>query len=836
MAPSTRPSVLAATFMGLLLAAPGQAQEVDLGPPFGRVELVEEIDCGQAPPADGFFEEPVGASQVQTVLGRAARVLPNEGGPAYFSYRIGAGRGLSAGGAYVLVVDYPQDAPRTLFIINRGAETTRGLTTGRGIGDTVGGYTNNNLESVDAPLSGAWERWSALFYLHDHLAQDHTASPMTRPLTPADGFWVAIARAEAADAPESAGPAVARIALYRVPDDQALFAPIPWPPAPLPRRHLFWREEMSDGVLNARDGNQPGVEPESKWFDYKARQMRFLGMDTYALDLLEFGANQGWDSSEYGGNDWVYQSDNPQRWEQVLALAKQHGLSALPYYEYCGSKGAHGLGFERRCRPLGDATYNPDTGHYDYTHVWWTEVANADVTDPDTFEDLRKILELTVVRPAADHDILGAWIRTRPSQLPISFADAALARFAAVQPDLDAVTRAQLQADAQLYERYLAWWYDQRKAFLLAIRDYLRTATGKPLLLMFTPYSGEPGPSIGGGQVATDDEAFWQALGLSTRPFQQVLDQDAYTQAVLSPPGTWGDWEWQHAVPPADPDNFRQEDGVLLSLPFNRQYTVRTPAPFDAMRLPAGLAMVRHYPLNENRLHAGLGYQVSDVERAGPACMWAEAQAMANGDPHLIGYLSAARFTRGFPQAVRAFNLAFLALPALPSQPVPGASSDPAVVVRQIPTPEHGTYLAVVNTSLEAKAGVQIQLPVQAAARDLVGDEAIGIEAGAIRLDFGPAELKAIRLFGDIDPEPDPDGGQEDGGLGDGESADGDGDEPDGGIPADGDAGTDTDPAKVKGSACGCTQGGGSGGCLLLGLLAWIFVRPRRVRTGAARP
>ena len=41
------------------------------------------------------------------------------------------------------------------------------------------------------------------------------------------------------------------------------------------------------------------------------RLAKFLGVDTFSRDLLEFGHNQGWDSSKFGGNDWVYQSSRP---------------------------------------------------------------------------------------------------------------------------------------------------------------------------------------------------------------------------------------------------------------------------------------------------------------------------------------------------------------------------------------------------------------------------------------------------------------------------------------------------------------------------------------------
>ena len=63
---------------------------------------------------------------------------------------------------------------------------------------------------------------------------------------------------------------------------------------------------------------------------------------------------------------------------------------------------------------------------------------------------------------------------------------------------------------------------------------------------------------------------------------------------------------------------------------------------------------------------------MADIERAGPYCMMAEALAMANGDPTMLGYLLGGNFGRGFPQYVREFNANFLALPALPSERLVG--------------------------------------------------------------------------------------------------------------------------------------------------------------------
>ena len=136
-------------------------------------------------------------------------------------------------------------------------------------------------------------------------------------MTPPDGFWFIVAQPAAFQDPLGAGAAVSKIRLYEVTDPSDLTLPIPFPPAGLPRRHIFSREEMADGVVaighkpEEKDESLRGVKDIASWFEYKMRVMEFLGIDTYGQDLLEFGHNQGWDSAEGGGSDWVNQAPNP---------------------------------------------------------------------------------------------------------------------------------------------------------------------------------------------------------------------------------------------------------------------------------------------------------------------------------------------------------------------------------------------------------------------------------------------------------------------------------------------------------------------------------------------
>ena len=355
--------------------------------PFGTLSLVDEVDCGADDPGHQARFDPAGASRKQTVLGRPCRVLaPTAGECAAMCFRIGARKLLRPGAAYVLAVEYPEDAPRSMAVINTGCETSRGFHTGAALGDAMHPkYVDNFVESLDLPLSGKWEQWTELFRLHDRFPEKGLArgTSRPRPLTPEDGFDVTIAQFSDKNIPLSKGAAVGKIRLYEVVDPDKLALAVNFPPEGLPRRRLFWREEMADGVIEGKKIQDRGVEKPLEWYRYKAELMRFLGMNTYAKDLLEFGACQHWDPTGYGGNKWVYfNGDNKDLWRQIVELMGQYGFDVLPYYEYSGSKGQEGLGSQRRAKPL--------KGEGDYSQISWIESANADLTDPDTYADFKK--------------------------------------------------------------------------------------------------------------------------------------------------------------------------------------------------------------------------------------------------------------------------------------------------------------------------------------------------------------------------------------------------------------------------------------------------------------
>ncbi len=730
-------------------------------PPYGRLSLVDEINLATAP-AGSMKILPEAASSVETILGRPARILkPVDREASTITIRIGRMKMLRPGAAYVLMVEYPEDKPRTVLISSTGNETSRGFHTGQALGDALHPkYVNNLVESLDLPLSGKWEAWTMLMHLHDRFPEVGSVRGHERPrsLEPEDGFDITFSQFAEGNDPLAAGAAIGSVKLFEVVDPEGLALDINFPPEGLPRRSIFWREEMADGVFEGKEPVDRSIDDPIEWYRHKAELMRFLGINTYTKDLLEFGHCQHWDPRPYGGNAWIYHNaEKAYMWEAIVEMMGKYGFDILPYYEYGGSRGSNGLGNQKRAKPL--------TRDDAYSHISWIEKGNADLTDPDTYEDFKKILDLTVINLRTKARFTGIWIRPRMS-LPIGFGPQTLQRFGKEANDGNVPTRGDLRGDKALYEKYIAWWNIKRRDFFVAMRDYLREKGLPDAFVLYTGESAEPGVRFPSwtSYMITDRADDWRPV-LSQAPHTgndgntkweilspaQVAESGLYLKALTAPGLNWGNWELQHSRPADDPQNYGEMNGVMLAHAFNRLYTVSSSATFDAYRTQNGLAIIRHYTLNENMVYdqadkTKAGYFVCDVERAGPYCMQAEVVAMANGDPTMIGYLVGNNFARGFPAYVRDFNANFLALPALPSQRVEGVSSDPAVVVRTIKTPRHGTYVAVMNTAATPKQEVRVSLNEKGTLRPLAAGATIKVSGASVSLSMRPYQLVALHL------------------------------------------------------------------------------------------
>lgn len=731
----------------------GNRPLTETGTLFGKLPLVDEIDPSLPAGARTFSEVPAGASKVQTVLGQRLRTIPNTlEEPSYFTYRLGEGKLLEPGKAYLMTVEIPDDVSRAFHIANRGGDLIRGIQLGKSLGDTIFGYTDTNPESLEIPNSGKLVTFQQLFWLSDRPAGLEMPRGDSGERTPVSvrGFYVIVGQWASNQTPLSEGAAVGKIRLFEVPDPAASYVQLNLPPEELPRRHLFVREEMGDSVINQSEPEKRAVTEMEKWYEYHFNTLNFLGMNTFAKDLLEFGNVQHWDAQN---GSWYNLSRWPRVWENILPVATAHGLSVLPYYEYAGSTGSKGLGRK------GEDLVQPLKGKGPYTHITWAERNRADVTDPAVLEEFKRILDLTIIQNKDRANFVGAWLRPRVSQLPISFSDTTRERFAADANGGQAVTREALKSDAGLLSKYYAWWNGKRRDFLVAIRDHLAANGIKDPSVLYMAYHAEPAPSLRkeGNKISlvTDDVATWEGVAGSGRKDydrfavmneSEVAKNHLYREALLAPVKSFGEWEWNHAAPRPDPANYKNVKGVYMTYPFNREYTVNDPEALELFRSGSGLVMIRHYTLNENTMDKLLGYFVTDVDRPGAYGMMAEALAVANGDPFMIGYTAGHIYSRPFPDAVRRFNANFLALPALPSERLANACNNPDVVVRKIDAGKHGIYLAVVNASIRSAADLVLQLPKAGNVTEAATNRPASSKGTTLNLSLEPYELRTLHI------------------------------------------------------------------------------------------
>ncbi|MCL4730431.1 MAG: hypothetical protein KJ044_08375, partial [Planctomycetes bacterium] len=498
----------------------------------GALTLLETIDCASPPATANFEQYPAGASTVQTILGQPARVLAPAGNQyKYVSFTLGKnlppGKSLQAGAAYVITLEYPEDTSRSWFVLNRGCETARGFSTGQAVGDQVGGWVYSVPESLSLPLSGQWKLWTQYFHLHERypgLWQPRdvnfqgtgggTAGTNARTQTPADGFRVIVMQLDTKQAPLSAGAALGKLRLYEVTGPLALNTSAL--PAGLPRRHVFWREEMSDSVVSYAGDPAAnwGMHNDKDWYEHKMKLMKFLGLKTFAKDLLEFGHNQGWVVSD--PNWWNPAGPNlVQRWAEIVDLCRIYGFDLIPYYEYYGSTGPGGIGPQKACLALKNSN--------SYTGFWWCENYNADITGAttNTLADAKRLLDETLVPFKTQVNFPAVWLRARPSAMPVSFSAACRGLFETeTGRPAGSVTLAALSAakaatpQGQVYTDYVQWWFGKRRAFLANLRDHLRANVNGQADVLFTWDNTEPGWPFPGTTkyIVNDDAATWNPI------------------------------------------------------------------------------------------------------------------------------------------------------------------------------------------------------------------------------------------------------------------------------------------------------------------------------------
>ena len=730
---------------------------------YGSLTLVDEIVCA-SDSTHQLREYPSGRSSSEAVIGEQCRVMRHvaksetsngqECG-AYVAWRLGQGNGLVPKAAYLLVAEYPDNAPRSFTLGNRGTGSRTGVHTGFTVGDALNPpYITQHPEAYPLPLSGEFKRIEQVMYL---MEKPESLDGNSRLVSATDGFDVYFALYPAEDAPDSVGLALKSIKLYKIDDASALETAVKYPADGLPRRFVTWREEMADV------GGQEAFTDPIDYYRTKAKLMKVLGFNCASRDLLEFGHCQYWDPDYNGYSNWMnYDGAKKGYWESTVDAFGAEGHYVMPYYEYTGARGGDGLGYQKLCKTL---YYDTKKSEDFIESVSAAAGALVDITSPEAVAEFKKILDCTIIRFKDRAAFRGAWLRNRGS-MPVSFHENTVARFNAdTGRNVTRKNIADAGRSSDLYRAYMNWWYAKRAAFLEAMRDYLRQNGVADAQAYFDNDITEPGRfwESWRNNVAYDTDyrysgkTWAEYVGSTSWSVDSIVNtaQTWWQYGIKGEYPTYNALEHYHGCPTDDPETYQSKSGVALTLPFSAVYTQIPQAGVGSFRNADGrLFIARHYSLNEDAIFTEqgewdkpLGYFTSDSEHAGRASMLPQLWAMALNDPTDIGYLYGAAMETAYAPAMREFNRNFLALPAKKGTVMQGGAWGALQTVRRYDTDKGVTYWALVNTSADP---VTAEFTLSSNASELsrvaasVDGTVYPVTQGKVSLTMQPMQLLAL--------------------------------------------------------------------------------------------
>ena len=723
---------------------------------YGSVTLVDEIDCA-SDTAHRFREYPSGRSYVTNILGRATRVMHHDANTCvYVSWRVGEGKGIVPNDPYVLVVDYPDDAPRSVTLFNFGNATRHGYHTGWTAGDSWSPpYVTQSLESWPVPHSGKTKQLVQVMLPFEKSKQYNGSSDRIPMDT--DGFDINFGLIKKGEAPDSVGLAVSAIRLYKIDSYDVARPSIPYPAEGLPRRIVTSREEMGDGDLFAGYAHA---------YKGRAKLIRLLGMNTCSKDLLEFGYMQNFRSDYRWGSAANY-------WDEIVDDLAEEDVDIFPFYEYHGSRGSGGIGYMDSLKPWTLNSAKNTAWKYLFSNQSYVYNCMVDLTNDEAIWDLQKLYQATIEPYLGKANFRGMWIRNRGG-MPMGFNDHAIARFneeTGRTAEGTAVTRAQIYNNGNyygtdLYNEYRTWWYEKRRNVFSRLQGMIG-GIGSDAKVYYSNTIEEPGEFwvnwsnprtvlLGGDDDQKfEGKNFNEFTGAGWRTSVGWTAGDYWPQALNADCPTWGNYEVNHSAPADDPHNYTNLANVALCYPFNCVWTVAAGEGDKRYRNASGdLPFVRHYSLNENDFYNAsgseiCGYYTCDWDHAGRAVMLAELYAMAYNDPTMLAYLFTANLVRNDSTYVREFNLNYLSLPAVKSEVLAGGGWPSTLTVRRWAT-DKGTYWAVINCDVREWSGTVDFKTSGKQIWETVSGVSHALSGGKAAISLEPFQMLC---FSDIEPE-----------------------------------------------------------------------------------
>jgi len=719
--------------------------------PYGKLKLVDEIDCSKPMDQDehpylqsGFDHAqdrmPPGSPvevKVHDILGKKAR----ESEYGWFAYRIGRGK-LKPHTDYLLRIEYPEDKPRFAPVEIQTGQNYMDVGWKNGVGaDDV--YDN-------WPLSHRWQWYDVIVPLDDNTV----GTGGTGTASAENGFWVYFMnkmRPGAYYAMWSGGPAVARIKLYEL--DPEKNAPVIQRPQGLPNRVLSfdWERQPdhdpADLVRYAKLMGYSAISPVIiKWAEanYSDPLNGYMSVNT---DAHNYWAKKVYDPAS-GKNAEAPVPGKPSIHERYLEATKKYGVDYIPRFEWGGSQD---LPKEAWAIDVNGKPTKPNR------FAQWC----ANLLNPLTWDDLKKLMDHLIKPYVKDNpQLTGVLWRIRCDRMPISYGAADLQLFSKeTNTPLPAGSEAQWAAWAagEMRAKYDDWWHQKRADFHIRLAKLLQSYRPdltlyyynwdedkfgliKPDITAWAFVANTLKPPPNGGRAAYEQE----------RAVRKSFTAKDYIEVLRT--GNFG--EASKGINRADygirPELYRSAKGIEIFAPANYLCYANLPDYLNYFQTADGLAVSNVVSYDEIGARSiNPKYEGNMITPAGPAFSMAlELLAYFHGDARTLNY-TVYTYGRGFADAHRRFAQAFLALPAIPGTVVDQSDAD--LKVRTYPSAQ-GTYLGV---AYKGYAGKKLSIKVPgvkegAKVKDLVTNQAVPakIADGALQFDIdsGPMELNAYLI------------------------------------------------------------------------------------------
>jgi hypothetical protein len=718
--------------------------------PYGKLRLVDEIDCAKSITEDthpylqsGFdpqqkFEMPGSAVNVtvREILGKKAR----ESDYGWFAYRVGRGK-LKPHSTYLVRFEYPEDKPRYAPIE---------FQTGQNFMDV--GW-KNGVSPDDPydpwPLSNKWQWYDTIVPLDD----ETVGTGGTGTASAENGFWIYFMNKQKPglyNALYSGGPAVSRIKLYEI--DPEKNAPVINKPQGAPSRVLMMDWER---------------QPDSDPADF-VRYAKLMGYNAISPVVIKWGnANygeplNGYDSTNTDAhNYWVRDRYDPKVKPNVgaavpgketiharyLAATKKYGVNYVPRFEYGGS-----MDLPEAAKAVSN---NGQLAKPNRFAEW-----GANLLHPATWDDLQKLMD-TLIKPYAKDNpqMTGALWRLRSDRMQISYGREDLALFSKeTSTPLPAGGYEQMAAWAagDVKSKYDDWWHQKRAAFHAKLLALLKSYRPDFTLYYYNwdadkfsliepdmnaaAFFGEIVKPVTGGRAAYERD----------RALRKTFTAEDYISVMHS--GNWG--KASKGINRADyglrPGLYKDMKGIELFAPVDYYDYASKPEYLNYFKTADGLAVSNVVSYDEiASRYINPKYEGNMITPAGPNFSMAlEVLSYFHGDARTLTY-TAYTYGRGFADAHRRFAQAFLALPAIEGKIIDNADKD--VKVREYST-QNGTYIGVAYKGFSDKK-ITVKIPgakAGATVKNLVTGETVAATTANNELQFqissGPMELNSFLI------------------------------------------------------------------------------------------